>query len=98
MVCTLWSVRRIGRISPETFSSHIKKLVDSGYIDKFSNGIGKKAWLSLTDKARRQVRMETLDFKSEKERAKPNVNSEGISLKQLCVLLPTLPSPNYLQI
>ena len=74
-------------VSPETFSSHIKKLVDSGYIDKFSNGIGKKAWLSLTDKARRQARMETLDFKSGKERAKPNVNSEGISLKQLCVLL-----------
>ena len=74
-------------VSPETFSSHIKKLVDSGYIDKFSNGIGKKAWLSLTDKARRQVRMETLDFKSEKERAKPNVNREGISLKHLCILL-----------
>jgi hypothetical protein len=31
--------------------------------------------------------METLDFKSEKERAKLNVNSEGISRKQLCVLL-----------
>ena len=74
-------------ISPETFSSHIKKLVDRGYIDKFSNGIGKKAWLSLTDKSRRQVRMETLDFKSEKERVKPNVNREGISLKHLCILL-----------
>ena len=31
--------------------------------------------------------METLDFKSEKERAKPNVNREGISLKHLCILL-----------
>jgi len=70
-------------ISPETFSIHIKKLDDSGYIDKFSNGIGKKSRLSLTDKARRQVRMKTLDFKSKKERA----NSKGISNKQLCVLL-----------
>ena len=74
-------------ISRETFSSHIKKLVASGYIDKFFNGIGKKARLCLTDKAKRQVRMETLDFKSEKERAKRNINSEGISHKQLCILL-----------
>jgi DNA-binding MarR family transcriptional regulator len=70
-------------VSPETFSSHIKRLVASGYIEKVFNGIGKKEDLSLTDKARRQVRMNTLDFKSARERA----NSKGISNKQLCVLL-----------
>jgi hypothetical protein len=40
-------------ISPETFSTHIKKLVDSEYIENFYHGIGKKSRLSLTDKARR---------------------------------------------
>jgi hypothetical protein len=74
-------------VSPEAFSNHIKKLVEYAYIDRIYNGIGKKTWLSLTDKARRHAQMETLDFESEKERAKTHLNSKLVSLQQLCTLL-----------
>jgi DNA-binding HxlR family transcriptional regulator len=74
-------------ISPDTFSSHLKKLVADRYIEKSSNGIGRKAWHSLTDKARRQARMRTLDFRSEKERVKPGVRSKGIKHQNLYILL-----------
>jgi DNA-binding HxlR family transcriptional regulator len=55
------------RISRDTFSSHIKKLVFDGHIEKSSSGVGRKSWYALTHKARQQARMGTLDFKSERE-------------------------------
>jgi len=82
LVCSTYRM-----VSPETFSSHIKRLLADGYIKKSWSGIGRKAYYSLTDKARRQARMRTLDFKSEKEGVKPGANSKGIKRQKLYVLL-----------
>jgi DNA-binding HxlR family transcriptional regulator len=74
-------------VSPDTFSRHLKKLVADGYIEKTWNGIGRKASHCLTEKARQQARMGTLDFKSEKERVKSGINSEGVKRQKLYILL-----------
>jgi DNA-binding HxlR family transcriptional regulator len=86
------------RISPDTFSSHVKKLVVDGYLEKTWNGIGRKASYCLTDKAKRQARMRILDFKSERERAKLGADCKGIKLQKLYVLLLLFRHPSIYKI
>ncbi|HEY7569779.1 MAG TPA: hypothetical protein VH796_00295 [Nitrososphaeraceae archaeon] len=75
------------KVSPDTFSSHVKRLVDTENIERTWNGIGREAQYFLTNKARRQLRMGTLDFKSDKEKVNSGLNNEGLRRQKLYILL-----------
>src|SRR5215467_6845771 len=64
-------------ISLDTFNSHIKKMLSEGYIVKNDTGKrGKKVYYFLTEKTKQMERLKILDFKSKKEIAELNNQSE----------------------
>jgi hypothetical protein len=64
-------------ISLDTFNSHIKKMLSEDYIGKYDTGErGKKVYYFLTEKTKQMERLKILDFKSKKEIAELNNQSE----------------------
>ena len=64
-------------ISLDTFNSHIKKMLSKEYIGKNDTGErGKKVYYFLTEKTKQMERLKILDFKSKKEIAELNNQSE----------------------